>query len=214
MIHLYTKFVRVFRPYYIFLVAVFVLGFLGAASCDGTSSPEAKDKAAVARQMAQYGTSQPIPGFTWSLERDIVIQLYQARNEKVATHTVWRSDTGVIEGDCPSIGYPVPYDTSLTNPLKVGHAQSNVGVGVLEQAEPNGIYASKNSIATWVRCVVRVNGKPVTAPIYIESRVTAYPFPVVVNYVMNRAQPVENAEPTVTIKANMKVKVRAPGTIE
>jgi hypothetical protein len=183
---------------------------LAGMACDVTPNAEQRDRAAVARQQAQYGVSQPIPGFDFSLERDIVIQLYQARNERVATHTVWRSDTGIVEGDCPSTGYPVPYDTSLTNPLKIGWSSNQGGAAVIEQAEPNGIYASKNSIATWVRCVYKVQGKRVEAPIYVESKVTAFPFPVEVDYATGRVQPVADMEPTVTIKEQAPAPAPAP----
>ena len=68
-------------------------------------SQERRDKEAVQRQQSQYAKRQPIPTFDWSLERHLVTQLYNIRNRKVATHSVWRSDKGMIEGDCPSIGF-------------------------------------------------------------------------------------------------------------
>lgn len=151
-------------------------------------------------QQSHYQTAQPIPRFDYSLERDIAIQLYKARNERVATHTVWRSDTGKIEGDCPSIGYPLPYDTSLTNPLQPFSSTGNSWGTTVEQAEPNGLFSSKNSIATWVRCIVKVSGEDVEAPVYIESKVTAYPFPVTLDYDTDRVRPVDGKAPTVTIK--------------
>lgn len=161
------------------------------AACDPRTSEERN----VASQQSQYQTAQPIPFFEYSLERDVAIQLYKARNERVATHTVWRSDTGVIEGNCPSIGYPLPYDTSLTNPLEyVGQG------GSIEMAEPNGLYSSKNSISTWVRCIVKSNDKELVAPIYIESKVTAYPFPVLVDYDKNTVVPLDSNPPSVTIE--------------
>jgi hypothetical protein len=167
------------------------------SACD---SQDRRDRQVVQAQQAQYAVAQPIPTFDWSLERDIITQLYHARNERVATHTVWRGDTSQIEGDCPSIGYPLPYDTSLTNPLAPYYWGSGSSGMVVEQAEPNGIFASKNSIATWVRCVVEVNGKRVEAPIYVEGKVTAYPYPVEVDYEADRAIPVSGAEPSVTIE--------------
>lgn len=180
------------------MIHLSILALLSLTACDMTPNSEQRDRESVARQQSQYQMAQPIPVFDWSLERDVAIQLYQARNERVATHTVWRSDTGIIEGDCPSIGYPLPYDTSLTNPIQaVGYRE---GQTTIEQAEPNGLFSSKNSISTWVRCVVQVNGKRVEAPIYIESKVTTYPFPVEVDYVANRAKPVADAAPSVTIR--------------
>ena len=61
------------------------------------------------------------------------------------------------------------------------------GVGsslaVIEQAEPNGIFASKNTSATWVMCVGSTGQ---IEPVYVESKVTIYPGPVSVDYKTNR----------------------------
>jgi hypothetical protein len=163
-----------------------------SVGCDLGS--ESRDRAAVENQQTVYQRAQPVPAFDYSLERAVVIDLYKARNTRVATHSVWRSATGVIEGDCPSIAYPIPYDTSLTNPLQVAYSSSGA---VTEMAEPNGLFASHNSTATWVRCVV--GGAEV--PIYVESVVTAYPYPLVVDYEHNRVTPAAGHRPTVTIHA-------------
>lgn len=148
------------------------------AACENTSTTERRT---VNQQQDQYLIGQPIPRLDWSMERQLVIELYLIRNRQVATHAVWRSDYGTVEGDCPSIGYGLPYDTSLTNPLKrVGYSQSSVAI---EQAEPNGIFASKNTAATWVMCVG--DGGSIE-PVYVESKVTVYPGPVIVDYEKNR----------------------------
>lgn len=166
---------------------------------DGCDNAERRDRQAVDEQQRVYQTAQPLPHFEFSLEREVAIELYQARNQAVATHSVWRSMSGVIEGDCPSIGYPIPYDSSLTNPMQVSPMNSGA---VVAQAEPNGLYSGQGgAISTWVRCVSEVNGRRVTAPLYIESIVTTYPYPVEVDYDANRVRPVSGAEPTVTISA-------------
>ena len=119
-----------------------------------------------------------------------MIQLYQIRNKRVATHSVWRGDMSAIEGDCPSVGFGIPYDTSLTNPL-----QRDTGTSaVIEQAEPNGLFASKNTSATWVMCADGAGG---IAPHYIEGKVTVYPYPVRVDYEKNRV--FKSGEYTVSI---------------
>lgn len=178
------------------LIAAVSLTFSGCI--EGTASDI--DAKAVNEQQKQYAVAQPIPKFDWSLERDVAIQLYQARNQNVNTYTVWRSDFGQILGDCPSVGYPIPYDVQLTNPL-VGDYYRNGGTIVVEQAEPNGLYSSKNSIATWVRCRCEVDGKTVTVPVYIEDKVTTYPYPVRVDYENNRVIPYEKLKPSVTINS-------------
>ena len=170
----------------------FILIALTAQSCDDTA--DRRDRETSNAQQEQYAKGQPLPTFDWSLERDLVIQLYRARNTEVATHTVWRSNMGMVEGDCKSIGFGLPYDTSLTNPLKKVYQSA-----VIEQAEPNGIFASKNSMATWVMCVVQEGDLVSTVPVYIESKVTVYPMPVDVDYETNRVT-FGTGAPSVTIK--------------
>ena len=152
-----------------------------------------KEKKAVDRQQSQYAKAQPIPAYDWSLERDLVIKLYNLRNQKVSTHSVWRSDYGMIEGDCTSMGFGIPYDTSLTNPLK-GEYLYNSTSATVGQAEPNGVFASQNTSATWVMCVGD-NGS--LEPIYVESKVTVYSFPVKVDYETNRVTRAGKATATI-----------------
>lgn len=183
-----------------FNLLMLFLFFVAGCEVPGKTAEE-RDKASVEQQQKQYLAAQPLPRFDYSLERDVAIQLYQARNERVTTWTVWRSDLGTIEGHCESVGYPIPYDVQLTNPLKSEWDTFNGIAGVaVEQAEPNGLYSSHNSIATWVRSIHRENGKATEVPIYIEGKVTCYPYPIQVDYETNRVTPVPDASPTVTIK--------------
>lgn len=160
----------------------------------GPDSQQQQDARHVDTQQAQYAIGQPVPEYDWSLERDLVIQLYNIRNQRIATHSVWRSDYGIIEGDCPSMGYGIPYDTSLTNPL-VSYYYGNGGVGTVNQPEPNGIFPSTNTSATWVMCT---NDLGQIEPLYIETKVTVYPYPVTVDYDSNRVT--KAGEASVTIK--------------
>jgi hypothetical protein len=157
------------------------------SGCNLDKGTEAQDAAKVANQQSQYSKGQPIPAFDWSLERHLVIELYKVRNQKAATHSVWRSDRGLIEGDCPSYGYGIPYDTSLTNPLMATDEDldgyDKAALTTIEQAEPNGIFASKNTAATWVMCLGEAGN---IEPIYVETKVTVYPGPVSVDYDKNR----------------------------
>jgi hypothetical protein len=168
----------------IVLAAVMSLSACGVESKSQTK----KDSQAVSRQQEQYAAAQPVPAFDWSLERDLVIQLYNIRNQKAATHSVWRGDTSVVEGDCPSLGFSIPFDTSLTNPLvstsrSVDSKFIKEALTSIEQAEPNGVFASKNTSATWVMCLGETG---MLDPIYVESKVSVYPYPVSVNYSTNR----------------------------
>lgn len=169
-------------------------------------SASSKEAQSVSRQQSQYAKGQPIPAYDWSLERDLIIKLYDLRNDKVATHTVWRSDYGMIEGDTPSIGFGIPYDTSLTNPLVatdvsdsgVIHTYQGGALTSIEQAEPNGIFASKNTSATWILSVDKETSQ--IMPIYIEGKVTVYPYPVQVDYKNNRVTRAGKASVSIPIE--------------
>jgi hypothetical protein len=173
------------------------------SGCVKGSHEDAISKA-VESQQQQYEIAQPTPVYDWSIERDLVIQLYNIRNMRAITHSVWRSDYGLIEGDCASIGFGIPFDTSLTNPLANKMSVKNHGGGnkssswgVVEQPEPNGIFASKNTTATWVMCAGE-NGQ--IDPVYVESKVTAYPYPVSVDYNTNRVVKSGKSSVSITIE--------------
>jgi hypothetical protein len=182
------------------ILAALSVSIVGCGKVSETQSE--KTAKAVERQQSQYNIVQPIPAYDWSLERDLVIQLYNIRNMKAATHSVWRSDRGLVEGDCASIGFGIPYDTSLTNPLVATdidmqgeeHAYQGGALASVEQPEPNGIFASKNTSATWVMCAGDMGS---IEPVYVETKVTVYPYPVKVDYSKNTA--VKSGKATVTL---------------
>lgn len=160
--------------------SLFVLGVpvLMGAENDGCGSQRDAEKATVDHQQSVYLTAQPVPTYDFSLERARIIELYNARMHAAQTWSVWRSMTGMIEGDCPSSGYPLPYGVQLTAP-EVYLTQGATG----PQAEPNGLFTNGiTSEATWVPCLV--DGQ--IAPMYVETKVTAYPYPVKVDYATGR----------------------------
>ena len=176
------------------ILIIFVSLFSMNMICDWQ---ERADKKAVISQQDHYRKKQSIPFYEWSIELDAATQIYNARvRDNVRTWTVWRSNSGVIEGDCASLGYPIPYDVQLTNPFKSRHSVQ------IEQAEPSGLYSSHTSIATWVREVVFNNGKAMITPLYIESKVTCYAYPVRVDYDKNRVTRVRNIVPSIVLKDN------------
>ena len=88
-----------------------------------------------------------------------------------------------IEGDCTSMGYGMPYDTSLTNPLQHYSGSSQWEGSAIGQAEPNGVFASTNTSATWIMCL---NESGAIEPHYVEAFVTVYPYEVDIDYKTNR----------------------------
>lgn len=154
------------------IASTFFFGF--SDGCNGGGA-EQKDREVVDKQQDHYGKVQPVHFYDHSIPRDIVIQIYDiVTTESRSTYTVIETITGQIKFYGPSIGYGIPADVQLTNPLKP--AYENISSPVIEQAEPNGLFSSKNTDGTWV-CFVDKNGD--VAPIYTEHKVTTYPFAVV-----------------------------------
>lgn len=190
----------------ILAVAAVVSCFMLTGCVEGSTNAAEDESRNVNRQQQQYAIGQPVPVFNFSLERDLQIKLYQLRNKKVATYTVWRSDYGMIEGYTASLGYGLPYDVSLTNPLVATdidnqgeeHSYQGGSLTSIEQPEPNGIFASKNTTATWVMAVDEVTGS--LMPIYIEGKVTVYPYPVTVDWEHNRVARAKGKAVTISSK--------------
>jgi len=181
------------------IIAFTILMIITFTGCLPESQTK-EDSRTVNRQQKQYAAKQPIPVFNWSLERHLVVQLYNLRNMNAVTYSVWRSNYGIVEGDCASIGFGIPYDTSITNPLAAtsegedGYNRSSLTS--IEQPEPNGLFSSKNTTSTWVMCA---GSGGMIEPVYVESKVTVYPYPVSVDYGNNRVE--KSGKASVTLKS-------------
>jgi len=159
-------------------IVLFVIVALLLAGCGDYSSSTSQEANTVESQDLIYLRGQPIPIYDYSPERDIFIQLYNFRMKNVPTWTVICSNLGNCIDYCPSLGYPLPADVQLTNPLKSEDAWSHGGSWspvVVEQREPNGLFSSKNTAGTWVMCVYE-EGR--VEPVYTELNATAYAHPV------------------------------------
>lgn len=153
---------------------------LGGADGDGCSSKTTSasiEQASQDLQMQQFLRNQPVPSFDWSLERHMLIQLYAARQRATNTFSVVQSEyTGKILWSCPSMGFPLPYATQLTNPLQLASRYAmtdgaHYTDGVIAQQEPNGLFTPPAADGTWVPCV---DEKGRITPVYEERKVTTF----------------------------------------
>jgi len=154
------------------LVAFLVAGIL--IGCEETYNKSVrKDRIVTDQQLQHYQTVQPVPVFDYSIPRDVLTQIYTILTiGAVSTYTVVTDDFGGVFYQGPSIGFPIPADVQLTNPLQAMHYDG----AVVEQMEPNGLYSSKNTNATYVLWV-QEDGS--VAPGYYELRANAFMYPVV-----------------------------------
>ena len=178
------------------LCILFVAMFL-IASCTASGAVPSESQQ-IKQQRQHYEISQPVPAFEWSLERDVLIQLYLARNEALATYTVITSSFGDLIYQCASIGYPMAANTQLTNP-EAAYDDANscsceTGSVVLPQIQPNGLY-NDNGWGTWVMCVLEDG---TVYPYYTEQNAHTWPF-VVTQAEDGSWVPAEGAVPSKTL---------------
>lgn len=156
------------------LFLMFVL--LVATACEGRGTAvENAESEVVDSQQAIYQKAQPIHIYQFSQIRDSLIQIYDQLVKATTTYTVITSaGTGQLLFECPSYGFPIPADTQLTNPVQVDWTNDVT----LDQAEPGGVFTSKNTDGTYVLCVRK---KGDVGVVYTEQKVTAFGFGVICN---------------------------------
>jgi hypothetical protein len=160
---------RVVAAILAFVLGVFVLT---GSSCDDTDNQASKERNKVNEQQLVYSQNQPVPKYDFSLARHLWIQFYDSQNKQVTTYSyISGMNGGAPMFDCASMGFALPRDTQLTAPT----AKVPDHDAVVDQAEPNGLFTSKNTDSTIVFCLNK-NGS--VSPVYTEHKVDAFPFPV------------------------------------
>jgi hypothetical protein len=157
----------------IVLIVLLTIGFLVACSPESQGDIEQGQQA---QAVSSISKNQPVPDLGgFSLERKIVIETYLARNKAITTYSYMITMSGQLIEICPSIGYPIPYSTELTNPqvLTYSSAGGYRVDGTVANPEPNGLYPPSDAAATLVQCV---NDDGSVSPVYIEWYVESFPF--------------------------------------
>lgn len=161
--------------------ALFIfLSILLALFQDSCSSAQNQDYQAQQPKLRSIINNQPAPDLNgYSFERDILIQVYQARNRNVTTFTYMYSETtGQIIKICDSIGMPIPYSTQLTPPYV-----PTANGGSVPNPEPNSLYSPDSAEGSIIVCL---NDDNTLSPTYFEPRVFALPFEIKADKVFER----------------------------
>lgn len=155
---------------FLLTLVVLLISAMLVSCMESVSQEERKQQTTANLAIVQ---NQPLPDLGgYSFERQIVIETYYARNNTIATYAYMISMDGKIIEICPSIGYPIPYSTQLSNPMKVEYQSSGA---VIPNAEPNSLYPPSDAAATLVQCV---NPDGSVSPVYIEWYVLAFPYQI------------------------------------
>jgi hypothetical protein len=137
------------------LVALASAAGLALTACSSPNSSAAgNDQKSSNDQMSTYQRNQPVPKGNYSEMRQTLIKVEEAEIAGTATTTFFFANNGQLLKSCPSIGYPIPATTQLTNPDQVDYNGGSGGGGnvTLPQNDPTGVY-SGNTSGTYVVCV-------------------------------------------------------------
>ena len=152
------------------------VGFIGVlmtsmlVGCDDTSSKENTYTEQTKNQILDmHGMPNISNGYEYAQLKDI----YELRDDpNLICYWYTKNEmTGkwIYQGTC--IGYGIPYTTSMTAPESYQRIETSAGVcrEVLPLAEPNGLYASPSTSATWILTTDKDGN---ITPTYVESEIT------------------------------------------
>jgi len=170
-------------------VAGILVGLMAAACAPSVDSVEQSQQEAGNIAIVK---NQPVPDLGgYSFQRAVMIEMLLANNQAVNTYTyLFTEQTGLVIEVCASKGYPIPYATQLTSPMK--HFYSGA---TLPNAEPDSLYKPPQADATYVLCV---NPDGTTSPTYFEPKVFALPYRIQADKVLVRE---DGSASSLTIKA-------------
>ena len=156
---------------------IWIMLMIGLASCDASPPTATQIEAQKQEQMTLQATqSVGMPAITNWQEKRILKNILELRDQQIKTITYTQDWNAKLHKLCDSVGYGIPYATQYTNPQMIAFVQSQTGVGILPQSDPNGLYSPASADGTWVMCL-----NPQTkelAPVYIEPHVVVSPFPL------------------------------------
>ena len=170
-----------------FLSLALMVVFLTACMSSGTAGVERSQQEAGQNAILD---NQPVPDLGgYSFERAVVIETYLARNRAINTYTYTLTETGILIEVCASKGYPIPYSTQLTNPLRPG-VTGYADTYVIGNPEPNGLYSPDSAEATYILCI---NPDGSATPTYWEQRMFSLPYRIQADRVLIRDESVQSS---------------------
>ena len=169
------------------LLAVGVIGVLMAsmlAGCGQRETASSKENSYTQDLMEQSSSIVGYPDVTNFFEKAQLKEIYELRDDpNLICYWYTKNDmTGkwIYQGTC--IGYGIPYTTQFTQPDTMQRAalpvldingndkgRNEYYTEVLPQADPNGLYSSASTSATWILTTDKDGN---IKPTYVESEIT------------------------------------------
>jgi len=123
--------------------------------------------------MIQAWNAVGMPAVTNFAERRQLKQIYELRDQNVATYTYLVGMDGKVgQKLCDSVGFGISAATQYTNPQRIDY--NSHGAVALPQADPNGLFSPATADGTWVLCISPETKK--ATPLYVEPKVIVSTF--------------------------------------
>lgn len=138
-----------------------------------TGCGETEENQYTKQLMNQAYDAVGFPDVSNYFERAQLKEIYELRDDpNLICYWYTKNDISgkwIYQGKC--IGYGIPYTTSMTASESLQRIETSMGAEweVVPLAEPNGLYASPSTSATWI---LSVNEDGEITPIYVESEIT------------------------------------------
>lgn len=169
------------------LLAVGIIGVLMASmlvGCGQRETASSKENNYTQDLMEQSSNMVGYPDVTNFFEKAQLKEIYELRDDpNLICYWYTKNDmTGkwIYQGEC--IGYGIPYTTQFTQPDTMQRAalpvldingndkgRNEYFTEVLPQADPNGLYSSASTSATWILTTDKDGN---IKPTYVESEIT------------------------------------------
>ena len=153
------------------VITVGIIGVLMASMLVGCG--ETKENQYTKDLMSSAYDAVGFPDVSNYFERQQLKEIYELRDDpKLICYWYTKNDmTGkwIYQGEC--IGYGIPYTTSMTASESLQKIETTAGYEweVVPLAEPNGLYASPSTSATWILTTDKDGN---ITPTYVESEIT------------------------------------------
>lgn len=167
------------------LAVIIMLLTVGAlAGCGQRETASSKENLYTQELMEQSNAIVGHPEVTNFFEKSQLKEIYELRDDpNLICHWYTKNDmTGkwIYQGKC--VGYGIPYTTQFTQPETMQRAAlpalsvngkdksyNEYFTEVLPQADPNGLYSSPSTSATWI---LSTDEEGNITPTYVESEIT------------------------------------------
>lgn len=137
------------------LVAGTLLGTVGCSEVSDTIGSEKEINNQQKQLLEESNRQVGMPNIENNFEKKMAKDIWELRdNPDLTTYAYTQNMDGkyVYLGRC--VGYGLPYTTQYTNPQSFVDGDFDLGEGyggvVLPQADPNGLYSSETTNATWL----------------------------------------------------------------